>query len=253
MADRFDIFHTARTESEVLEDIWQKGFDQDYAADAKPNGFYPSSVLDRIIAVGSNTSGRTLFDVGCGYGWTGLFLAERMNMKLLGTDASPIGIELAKKEAAKRGITAEFWVADASSSGLEDGACAIVTCLDVLLYLPDKPTFLKEMHRILESGGFFIFTTWEQHGYSERLRAQQIDDYRPLLRHAGFEIQCYEEIDGAREQQSRIFDGLLSREAEVGSEVGDLPATMFAGMAKSARQEASGRKYVFGIARRGQT
>lgn len=146
-------------------------------------------------------------------------------------------------------MAAHFWVADASSTALEGGTCAVVTCLDVLLYIPDKAAFLKEMHRILEPGGLFVFTTWEQLGYSERLRAQQFNDYRPLLDQAGFDIQHYGEVAGFREQQSRVLDGLISHQDEISVDVGEEPATMFAGMAQSARKELDGRKYVFGIAR----
>lgn len=74
-------------------------------------------------------------------------------------------------EARGRNVDAQFWVADAFSTGLNDVVYAIVTCLDVLLYLPDKLAVLKEVHRILELEGLFTFNGWERHRYSQRFGA----------------------------------------------------------------------------------
>lgn len=39
IADLFDIFHLARSESAVLVDIWSNGFARSYAKKAKPKAF----------------------------------------------------------------------------------------------------------------------------------------------------------------------------------------------------------------------
>lgn len=252
IAKAFDTFNRVRLQSTILEEIWQEAYGQEYAADAKPDAFYPLSVLDKIIATGgSHVSGRALLDVGCGHGMTGLYLAQHLDMKLFGIDVSPASIELAQKNALNRGLSTHFWVAEASSTKLEDGTCAIVTCLDVLLYVPDKPSFFAEVYRILEPGSLFAFTTWEQKGYNARLGAQQVEDHRPLLKDAGFNVEYYEVVEGASEQQMRVFDGLTSRQDALREELGAEAASMFASMAKSAREESSQRRYVFGMARRG--
>lgn len=256
IADAFDTFNRLRLQSRVLEDVWRQAYGQEYAAEARPDGFYPLSVLEAIIAAASErhasgTGEKALLDIGCGHGMTGLFLAQRLKWKLLGIDISPASIALAQKNASGSEVAASrFWVADASSTELEPNACALVTCLDVLLYFPDKLAVLKEIHRILEPKGLFAFTTWEQHGYNPRLGAQQVDDYRPLLKEAGFDILRYEPVEGAGELQRRCFEGLIAGENALREELGDGPASMFVKMAKSAKDESGGRRYVFGIALR---
>jgi len=62
-----------------------------------------------------------VLDVGCGEAAVDLYLAER-GFTTVGLDLSPTAIELAKAEAAKRGLTnASFKVADISAFGGFDG------------------------------------------------------------------------------------------------------------------------------------
>lgn len=254
IGERFDIFAPARLQSTVLEEIWERAFGEDYAADAKPNGFYSLSVLNRIVdATGLCQPSQYLLDIGCGYGMTSLYLAKRMGLKLYGIDVSMASIEMARVNATDRNLETQFWVADATSSGLEEGTCAIITCLDVLLYLPDKVAALKEIHRILQPAGLFMFTTWEQEGFNQRLGAQQFEDYQPLLKETGFNVEHYDIVDGAHEQQSRVLDGLIERQDDLREDIGEEAASMFGRMAKSAKEELKGRRYVFGIAQRRET
>ncbi|WP_102143518.1 class I SAM-dependent methyltransferase [Mycobacterium hubeiense] len=62
-----------------------------------------------------------VLDVGCGEAAVSLYLAER-GFTTVGLDLSPTAIELAKAEAARRGVTnASFEVADISDFGGYDG------------------------------------------------------------------------------------------------------------------------------------
>jgi len=62
-----------------------------------------------------------VLDVGCGEAAVDLFLAER-GFTTVGLDLSPTAIDLARAEAAKRGLTnASFEVADISAFGGYDG------------------------------------------------------------------------------------------------------------------------------------
>lgn len=251
VATSFDTFNSVRVHSIVLEDIWRKAYGDEYAADVRPNAFYPQSVLDHIVTASEDDiAWQKLLDIGCGHGTTGLYLAQHMKMQLLGIDISPVSIELAKQNASNRKANAQFWVADASSTELQDQACAVVTCFDVLLYMPNQVAVVKEIHRILKPGGLFAFTTWEQNGYSKRLGTQQIGDYRSLLEGAGFEVQRYDVVEGAREQQNRVFEGIVGRQDELSEDIGEGPTSMYVKMASGANEESSKREYIFVIARR---
>lgn len=258
LASAFDKFSTARLQSPTLERIWQDNFRDDYAKEARPNAFYPQSVLDKIVKHGTTLpkqeSGIRLLDIGCGHGLTGLYLARSMSIYLYGIDLSPASIEAAQGHAEQQDpncdLDAKFWVADATSTGLPTSSCSVVVCLDVMLYFPEKKAALAEICRVLRPGGIFAFTTWEQTGYNPRLGASQVDDYRPLLNAADFTVKVYEGVEGARETQSGLFDSLVHHEAAVSAEVGAEVASMYAKMAQAGKAESAGRRYVFGIARK---
>lgn len=73
----------------------------------------PQSELAALIEQGKFHG--DVLDVGCGEAAIALFLAERGH-SVVGLDSSPTAIELARREAQKRGLTnASFQVADISS------------------------------------------------------------------------------------------------------------------------------------------
>jgi ubiquinone/menaquinone biosynthesis C-methylase UbiE len=239
-------------QSSALEQIWKSGFGDTYPQEAKPNGFYPQSTLDRIIITfGDSMKSEIVLDVGTGHGGTGIYLAKKLGMKLHGIDLSPEGIELAKKAARAAGLgDAEFWVADATSTGLNSGSCSAALSFDVLLFIPDKPAALKEIARVLKPGGLFAFTTWAQDGFNPRLKSEQSSDYQPLLRDAGFECLVYERLKDAEASQKRTFDGLIAQENVLRDEIGNQATSMLVDMARAGLKESAERMYVFGIARK---
>lgn len=173
LAQAFDVFIVARLQSSTLENVWRRAFGSEYPEEARPDAFYPQSILNRIVDIfGPTCDGRLLLDVACGHGLTGLYLARRLGMKLCGIDISPSSVEIARQNAtqaisaAEEAVQAEFSVRDASSTGLEASTCAAVVCLDTMLYFQDQLATMREMNRVLEPGGYLAFTTWEQKGYN---------------------------------------------------------------------------------------
>ena len=79
----------------------------------------PQPELARLIAEGRFHG--DVLDVGCGEAAISLYLAERGHTTV-GLDSSPTAIELARREAARRGLTnATFEVADISAFSGYDG------------------------------------------------------------------------------------------------------------------------------------
>lgn len=258
LANAFDKFSEARLQNSTLEQIWQKSFGDEYAAAARPNAFYPQSVLDRIVGHSADVPRQgpkaQMLDVGCGHGLTSIYLARSMGLSLFSIDVSPASIQAAqdhtKQQVLSSSIEAKFWVADATSIDLLDASCAVVTCLDVMLYFPDKLAVVQEIRRVLQPGGVLAFTTWEQAGYNARLGTSQVQDHRKLLEEAGLMIELYTEVEYARETQDRVFQRILEHQDALKAEIGEEVTQMFVKMAHSGRAESAHRKYVFGIARR---
>lgn len=82
----------------------------------KPFGWPPAhfvewATIEHMIQSVALPSGASIIDVGCGSGWTSLFLAEA-GYRVLGYDLVPANIELARRRAAMWHSNARFKVAD---------------------------------------------------------------------------------------------------------------------------------------------
>jgi len=252
LASDFDRAHAARLQNRVLQRIWQLGYGEDYPAEAKPSAFYSRWTLARLAEALAPATGQTLVDLGCGHGGTSLWIARQFGLRVCGVDASPGGVALATAQAAEMGMTsdARFTVGDVTATGLADASCDAAISLDVLIYVPDKEAAMKEAARIVRPGGLFGFTVWEQSGYSERLKAQQLPDYRPLMTAAGFDVEVYQEPPGWRQQQQRTLELLVENETELTREMDPAAVAQLIAMARGALNDLSSRRYVLAVGRR---
>jgi SAM-dependent methyltransferase len=155
---------------------------------------------------------------------------------LIGIDRSTVGVALAQERAATIGMgdRTRFQVGDLAATSLVDGSCDAAMSLDVLLFVPDQAAPLREVARILRADGLFALTSWEQSGYSARLGALQVADYRPLLDAAGFVAEVYEEPPDWQRHQRALVEGIIAAEMELADEFGMAAAARYLAMARGA-------------------
>ncbi|MBN1135260.1 MAG: class I SAM-dependent methyltransferase [Anaerolineae bacterium] len=105
----------------------------------------------RVRAVTRLANGGRLLDLGCG---SGGFLREMQ--RLPGWQVQ--GIELSQEMAAfgREQLGLEVQAGTLEEARLPDDAFDVVTMWDVLEHLPDPLSALREIHRILKSGGVLI-------------------------------------------------------------------------------------------------
>ena len=140
--------------------------------------------------------GASAIDVGCGSGWTTLFLAEA-GFDALGYDLVAENVELARERARRWGSAARFAVADMDA--LPDGPPADVALVfDALHHTRAQRAALAGMFRRLTPGGWLVLgePTWlhrlspearrvrEERGWLER--GLTLRGLRRDLRAAGF-------------------------------------------------------------------
>lgn len=143
-----------------------------------------------------------VLDVGCGEAAVDLYLAER-GFTTVGLDLSPTAIELARAEAAKRGLTnASFEVADISAFGGYDGR--FNTIVDSTLFhsipLEAREGYQQSIVRAAAPGASYFVLVFDRTGLpngpanpvtEDELRAVvskywTIDEIRPARIHANF-------------------------------------------------------------------
>eukprot|EP00470_Lotharella_oceanica_P015931 CAMPEP_0170185312 /NCGR_PEP_ID=MMETSP0040_2-20121228/36240_1 /TAXON_ID=641309 /ORGANISM="Lotharella oceanica, Strain CCMP622" /LENGTH=366 /DNA_ID=CAMNT_0010431675 /DNA_START=63 /DNA_END=1166 /DNA_ORIENTATION=- len=111
------------------------------------------------------TEGRRIriLDVGCGIGGASRWLANTFDADVTGISLSPTQIARATELAKEKQLSerTDFQVQNALSSTLPDGGFDVVWSLEMAEHIPDRDTFLKEIHRMLnKKHGRLAMVTW---------------------------------------------------------------------------------------------
>jgi SAM-dependent methyltransferase len=151
-----------------------------------------------------------VLDVGCGEAAVDLYLAER-GFTTVGLDLSPTAIELARAEAAKRGLTnASFEVADISAFGGYDGRFNTIVDSTLFHSIPveAREGYQQSIVRAAAPGASYFVLVFDRAGLpdgpanpvtEDELRAVvskywTIDEIRPARIHANFPAQLPEHM-----------------------------------------------------------
>ena len=138
--------------------------------------------------------GWTMLDVGCGGGATLQRLLKRSKGAMVyGIDISEESVAKAKKVNADV-LGKQVFVAQGSAEKLpyEDGKFDLVTAVETVYFWPNLPGCLKEVLRVLKSGGTFAIMVEVVDGDSmwtnvvEGMTAYSPEELKTLLDDAGF-------------------------------------------------------------------
>jgi SAM-dependent methyltransferase len=116
-------------------------------------------VVDRAAPA----DGQRVVDVGCGTGNAALLAAER-GARVTGVDPAARLLEVARAEAAARGLDAEFVQGDAASLPLPDGEADLVLSVFGVIFAPDPQAAAAEMARVLQPEGRIVISAWIPEG-----------------------------------------------------------------------------------------
>jgi SAM-dependent methyltransferase len=133
---------------------------------SKPFGWDPAhfvewaTVATMLEAVGAPPDARVL-DVGCGSGWTSLFMAEA-GFDVLGVDLVPSNVELALERAERWGSGARFAVGDMENMTLAEHDFDVALVFDALHHSARQADALGSVASCLRPGGGLIVgePTW---------------------------------------------------------------------------------------------
>jgi SAM-dependent methyltransferase len=117
--------------------------------------------LDLVEAAGARPGERVL-DVACGTG-----IVARTAVRRVGSDGTVVGLDIsapmldaARAAAAGEGLSIEWREGSAMKLPLPDAAFDLVLCQQGLQFFPDRAAALREMHRVLGSGGRLALSIW---------------------------------------------------------------------------------------------
>jgi SAM-dependent methyltransferase len=118
---------------------------------------------ERMLAMAGVSEGSRVLDVAAGAGDQSFAIAERVGPRghVLATDLSPAILAFAASDARARGIkNLATRVMDGEELDLEAGSFDAVVSRVGLIYFPDQPKALKQMHRVLVPGGRVAAMVW---------------------------------------------------------------------------------------------
>ncbi|MCB2087326.1 MAG: bifunctional 2-polyprenyl-6-hydroxyphenol methylase/3-demethylubiquinol 3-O-methyltransferase UbiG [Sphingomonadaceae bacterium] len=101
-------------------------------------------------------AGKAALDVGCGAG----LLCEpltRLGAAVTGVDAAPENVAAAQAHAAAGGLAIDYRAGELGSLGL--GQFDLVTSMEVIEHVADKPAFIRLLAAHLAPGGLMILST----------------------------------------------------------------------------------------------
>jgi len=107
--------------------------------------------------------GQTILEVAAGPGAAGFELLPHIQPggRLISTDAAPEMVDVARREAAARGLEGiSFAVEDAAALSLADDSADAVLCRWGLMLVPTMERAAAEMARVTRPGGRVVLATW---------------------------------------------------------------------------------------------
>jgi trans-aconitate methyltransferase len=108
-------------------------------------------------------------DIGCGTGvLTETVLANCEPSQVVGVDSSPVFVRVAEAQVADP--RASFSQGDAQAVPASDGAFDVAVSGLVLNFIPDKEAAVREMTRVVRTGGVVALYVWDYAGHMQVMR-----------------------------------------------------------------------------------
>jgi ubiquinone/menaquinone biosynthesis C-methylase UbiE len=155
--------------------------------------------LVRLMGNERRESYGVVLDVGCGQGRSFRLLSQRFKpSRLIGLDADPEMLDIARGQAAVDNLAVEFVLGSGSDLPLPDSSVDLVFCHQTFHHLIDHDAAMAEFHRVLRPGGHLLFAESTKayiHSWIIRLLFRHpmdvqktADEYLELIRQAGFDV-----------------------------------------------------------------
>ena len=163
--------------------------------------FAPSA--ERLIALARPLPSERVLDVGCGTGIAARQAAPRVGSggRVVGLDASPGMVAVARAVAGREGLTIDWKQGRAEALPFADGAFDLILCQYALMFFADPSAALAEMRRVLADRGRAVVSVWqgiERHPFYALLD-------RAIARHLGASgVQDIFRLGDAAELRDRV-------------------------------------------------
>jgi SAM-dependent methyltransferase len=122
----------------------------------------------KLVKFAEVRPGQQVLDVACGTGVVAITAASR-GAKVFGLDLTPVLLERARKNSSIAGVDVDFVEGDAEALPYPDGSFDVVLSQFGHIFAPRPAVAVREMLRVLKSGGRIAFSTWPPEHFTGRM------------------------------------------------------------------------------------
>ena len=159
-------------------------------------------LTDHLATLANIQPGTRMLDIGCGFGGSSLYLAEKYQARPTGITISPVQVEMARKAAAATKLDARFLLMDAEDLDFSE-PFDLLWSVESISHYHDHRAFFMNAAAFLKPGGMFALTDWfkkadlsssQTRKYIEPIEQgmfvelETMDDYDSYLVASGLEI-----------------------------------------------------------------
>ena len=144
--------HYGPKQLNLLKTVWGEGF-------LSPGG---TNEIEELMK-GVNASDKFILDIGCGCGGAAIYLIKNLGAKsVLGIDIEPLVIERAQELAAKHELSNRtlFRCVQPGPLDIANESVDLVFSKEVFLHILNKDDLMKDIYRILKTGGVIAVSDW---------------------------------------------------------------------------------------------
>jgi tocopherol O-methyltransferase len=116
-------------------------------------------LTEHLAQAANITPGGKILDVGCGFGASSIYLAQRYNAEATGITISPVQVEMASQAARKARANTQFLLMDAESMEFNT-SFDVLWSVESISHYQDKESFFASAAALLKPGGTLALTDW---------------------------------------------------------------------------------------------
>ncbi len=196
--DSLDLWYRKLWGEHIHHGLWQTGNESSERA--------VEQLIELVVEKSELKPGMDICDIGCGYGATARWLAQKWDAKVTGFSLSEKQVEYARSKEPLCTYLLQDWL----ENSLPENAFDVAISIESSEHMVDKAKFFQEAYRVLKPGGSLVVCAWLSKENPKRWEIKHllepicregrlpslgsVSDYTQLMLEAGFKKIDFEDL-----------------------------------------------------------